>query len=597
MDVFDSVKSGGKDIVSVRAYKGDAMTFLCFDLDESKLTDLTGFSIFVRFSNKKYFLFNRIRYAPAIIAKNNLGSKDLRSSEFSPFQKFNWVHVPATEHVTGKPFYGDYTYEVTPRYLVNEILQPIDPSLTVKVKIDLSPYKKGDLQIGFTRGFVSSQAYVEHFGHNGSVRPNDTDLIFPLSDNAGPVAGETIAGIKPYSFDEQFKWMGWQARERIYEFLKEVKDDASLKLDVFAYDLDEPQICRQLFDLKQQGRVRVILDNATLHHGKNAHGIDAFEDMFEAQYGDPSTLLRGRYSRYSHCKVLIQRRISDGTAVKVLTGSTNFSTNGLYVNANHVLIFSNPTVAQLYADVFDASFSNNDALMKKFKDNPLSKTGHDVNVAGTPDMTIRFSPHTAAFAAQEINDMADRVGHAASDVLFAVMNDTSGSGNLLKTIREIHVRDDIYTYGIVDTSSDVTLYKPGSKRGIRVAGKGLQPRLPPPFKEEQSIRGIAIHHKFVVVDFKGADPVVYCGSSNLAELAETQNGDNLIEIRDKDAATVFAIEAIRLVDHFHFRSKENQASASSEPFDLNTSTVKPWYGKFYDPNDLRCIGRLKFIAP
>ena len=141
MEVFDSVKAGGKDIVSVRAYKGDAMTFLCFDLDASKLQDLTGFSIRIRFSNKKYFLFNRIQYDPAIIAKNNLGAENLRSSEFSPFQKFNWVHVPTTNHLTGKPFYGEYTYEVTPRYLINEILQPVDASLTVTVKIDLSPYK------------------------------------------------------------------------------------------------------------------------------------------------------------------------------------------------------------------------------------------------------------------------------------------------------------------------------------------------------------------------------------------------------------------------------------------------------------------------
>ena len=37
-----------------------------------------------------------------------------------------------------------------------------------------------------------------------------------------------------------------------------------------------------------------------------------------------------------------------------------------------------------------------------------------------------------------------------------------------------------------------------------------------------------MHHKFVVVDFKGKDPVVYCGTSNLAFGPEQKNDDNLL---------------------------------------------------------------------
>lgn len=35
MDVALSVKKDNKNVVSVRAYKGDAMTLLAFDLDKS----------------------------------------------------------------------------------------------------------------------------------------------------------------------------------------------------------------------------------------------------------------------------------------------------------------------------------------------------------------------------------------------------------------------------------------------------------------------------------------------------------------------------------------------------------------------------------
>ena len=45
--------------------------------------------------------------------------------------------------------------------------------------------------------------------------------------------------------------------------------------------------------------------------------------------------------------------------------------------------------------------------------------------------------------------------------------------------------------------------------------------------------GHQIHHKFVVCGFNGDDPVVYCGSSNLALGGEQHNGDNLLEIHDR----------------------------------------------------------------
>jgi hypothetical protein len=56
----------------------------------------------------------------------------------------------------------------------------------------------------------------------------------------------------------------------------------------------------------------------------------------------------------------------------------------------------------------------------------------------------------------------------------------------------------------------------------------------------------------VVCGLNGNDPVVYCGSSNLAAGGEAQNGDNLLAIHDADVATVFAIEALGLVDHYNF---------------------------------------------
>ena len=97
----------------------------------------------------------------------------------------------------------------------------------------------------------------------------------------------------------------------------------------------------------------------------------------------------------------------------------------------------------------------------------------------------------------------------------------------------------------------------------------------------------------MVVDFKGPEPVVYCGSSNLAFNPEQKNGDNLIEIRNRDIVTAFAIEAFRLIEHFHWRNKE-QAEDEMLLDDLSVSKDM-WYKKYYNPNDLRCIERELFI--
>ena len=125
-----------KNGVSVRAYQGDAMTLLAFDLDESKTENFAGFSVRITPGPRKpYYLTNLLTYPTAILKKNNIKPENAHSTFFSPIQKFRWVHVPATFHQIQEPFYGTYKYEVTPRYMANEILQPLDPSLSVPVRL------------------------------------------------------------------------------------------------------------------------------------------------------------------------------------------------------------------------------------------------------------------------------------------------------------------------------------------------------------------------------------------------------------------------------------------------------------------------------
>ena len=171
----------------------------------------------------------------------------------------------------------------------------------------------------------------------------------------------------------------------------------------------------------------------------------------------------------------------------------------------------------------------------------------------------------------------------------------------------MHKRQDIFSYGISDAPEGISLFPIGKKTGVLVTGKPVNTRLPAPFNQVPGIGlGHQIHHKFVVCGFNGNDPVVYCGSSNLALKGEQVNGDNLLAIHDEDVATVFAIEALALVDHFDFldRAATGAKTRGAKPAALKQTaavaagwflgTNDKWAAKFFDPNDLHAVDRELF---
>ena len=318
---------------------------------------------------------------------------------------------------------------------------------------------------------------------------------------------------------------------------------------------------------------------------------------------DKKTLVRGNFLHaLAHSKVFILKK--NDKPVKVITGSTNFSTNGFYINANHLIIFNNTKVADLYEQVFEKSFGQ--PLMNDFKETDLAIKDFSFKGKDLPEMVIRFSPHSKAVADNFFTSISNSISNAKTDVLFAIMKDTSKSAILDAVMKQVK-SNKVFTYGITDVigeKKDILLYKPNSKRGIRIAGKPGTYILPKPWEAESKIPGISVHHKFVVVDFKGPNPVVYCGSSNLAFGPEQKNGDNLLAIYDRDIVTAFAIEAIRLVDHFHYRNtlalhdqKKKAGGKKDEPMYLYGSAEVDWVKPFYDKDDLKCLQRILLTSP
>ena len=589
--------------VSVRAYRGDAITLLAFDVTEKLAENMAGFTIFYRCKQQNStgkYLYNRLTFNDEFIKKNAIPLNDENSTLYSPIQKFNWVHVPNTDITTRQAIFGDYVYTITPRYIKDGKLLSLNPDFSVEIEIPVKPFEDKNASVAFTRGFVSSVAYATRFSRkNNAVRPKINDsLTFDnkqIADTAKRWNNikrkyEQVA----YTFEEQHEWLGWQARNRILEFLEETVQDKKLSLKVFAFDLNEPEICKKLLQLGKENRLTMILDDSKEHSE-----IDAWESIFEVEYlktGNPENIKRGHYSALAHCKVMIQMK--NRAPKKVLTGSANFSTNGLYVNSNHVIIFKNTKIAKLYSDIFDESFGAE--KMKNFKESAWAANDHEIEKSvSSPKMTVTFAPHKKVAAERIFDRISNSIENKeTTDLLFAIMNDRS-AGSILSSVRKQISNENVFSYGITDTIGKndedfaIFLYKPNSKKGIRVAARGIENNLPEPFGTVPGIDGYAIHHKFIVVNFKGKNPVVYCGSSNLAFGPEQKNGDNLLEIFDKDIVTAFAIEALRLVDHFHWRNTKLKNTDHLYLDQLNSG--KKWSDSWFNVDDLKYRQRKMYI--
>ncbi len=299
-----------QDGLTVKAYRGDGSILFAFDLDESMTPGLAGFAIQCTPPGKSaFYLSNRLNFASATTSATTPEQREWTSSLQAPFQKFSWVEFPPENEP------GVYCYTITVMYFDSSGSLKAGPS--ADISLDLTPLKKGPLSVGFTRGYMSSQAYAEKF-HNAPIRPQKS-LDYDT---------------QPYQL--QYEWLGYRARQLVFDFIQECLADPTISVDMFAYDLDEPDFIR---DLQKLGsRLRAVLDDAPLHTRKGALEVQA-KTRLEASAGSQN-IKTGHFRRFAHDKVLIMKK--NDQPVKVLTGSANFSIRGLYVQANNILVFDDP---------------------------------------------------------------------------------------------------------------------------------------------------------------------------------------------------------------------------------------------------------------
>jgi phosphatidylserine/phosphatidylglycerophosphate/cardiolipin synthase-like enzyme len=560
-----------KDGLTLVLYRGEDMVLLAFDVAaQLRRPDFLGFGIQYRIGNDpalrdvyNFLTFEQLRKAiePEETKAAKKAATDEQKKEVakkraeimktvrSPIQSFRWAHVPSV------PIDGEVTYRVSAMFGDGE-KEPVAKAV-VEATLDVGSKTRGDfLNVGFTRGFASSQAYARRFA-------NQTDIIPRKGEDEIKFDTSRFDGKDDKGNPRPYPWLGFEARKIMFAFYDECIANPDVLVDVFAYDLSDPEVVERLEAFKK--RLRIVIDDSGTH-GKKGSDENAAEKRLKQSAGDDN-VVRHHFSGLQHNKVIIAKRKSaGGEPFAVLTGSTNFSLGGLYLQNNNALLFRSADVAKLYASVFAEAFPSN----KGFSGKKIASDWFEMDVPDAGSYAFCFSPHKKSSVS--LTRLADSIKGAKKSVFYAIAFYGSMKGLVGSALRDLKP-DDLLVMGVANMpgkpKSKTVMVQQAGRGPVPIGPAALEKDLPQPFlKEWKGGGGIRMHHKFVVCDFNGDHPVVYTGSSNLAD-AEGANGDNLIEIKDPKVVVAYAVQAISIFDHYGFRNRMKKAKKNPAAFDLS----------------------------
>jgi hypothetical protein len=435
-------------------------------------------------------------------------------SNVAPIQKFRWSDYsvyPGTR----------YAYTVHPVYGT-----PTDPDVGdgPTVVVETLSADRGEHRVRFNRAVASSQAFTRRFGK----------LVELERKNAR--AERRPAELPPQALE----WLGRGVPEALTAFLARAADD-TWAVDVAIYQYELPLIVAAVNAAARRGvKVRVV------YHAKKG---DAQTVKNERSLGELDEACKvGRLtSAICHHKFIVLSKLGDDGRRRpqaVLTGSTNFTQNGCYFQANVVHQVENPATAATFLALFDVLFARkNPTATSKFitTSNPM---------AAPQPLFVGFSPRAgrgdlAAFAAA--------IRGATRDVLFCTAFD------LYEGVTDALLgapRDPILRLGVQDKASKMTgVHRDRTAQFTAAASlpEGIEGFL----KERRALGqtgNILLHAKVIVVDFTTDRPTVISGSHNYSMNASRANDENYLMVHgDTAVADAYGVEVMRVYDHYRFR--------------------------------------------
>ncbi|SEI18341.1 phospholipase D-like domain-containing protein [Pseudomonas asplenii] len=544
------LQSNAQDDFRVKAYAGTSGVLLAMDLAESKRAGLLGFAIERQTGTKPWrFLFNSLTFPGK---EHTFPQYHATPSDLAPLQKFRWADYNVEPGTT-------CNYRVHLAYGSADAPQ-LGESLAISVTTDNGLPK--NQRVIFNRAVAASQGFERKFPELNQLLTQQKDL----SIEDWPQAARL--------------WLENGLLEELLGFIARAKD-GQWGLDIAIYEYQLPAIVSAVNAAKDRGaRIRV------LYHAKVGDEDTAYNERSLAAI--PAESKRGRVtSKIFHDKfiVLSQR---DGAGQyqpeAVLCGSTNFTANGVYRQANVIHVLDDSRLAAEYTQVFEqiwASPTDVSATRKWItRNNPMGP--------GQP-LFAGFSPRSGQ---GDLEAFVQIITAARKDVLFAT------AFALPESILEALLgqpHDDVLRFGLQNTASSISgIHADRTDDFVATAllGTGLEGWIKEGLKGQKG--RLLVHTKAVVTDFTSDTPTIISGSHNLSVGASEGNDENYLVIRgDTDLADRYGLEILRFYEHYRFRYYAKKLALKEvQPLAPNDS----WSEGYYKVGDLKMLSRMRFAG-
>ncbi|WP_367084361.1 phospholipase D-like domain-containing protein [Pseudomonas sp. HOU2] len=539
-----------QDDFRVKAYAGTNGVLLAMDLAEPRRKGLLGFAIEKQQGDKPWlFLFNSLTFPGK---SHTFPQYHATPSDKAPLQKFRWADYAVNPGTT-------MHYRVHLAYGTADAPQ-LGESLELSITSDDG--HPANQSVIFNRAVAASQAFQRKFP--------DLDAQISANKNMPIEAWPDAARL----------WLENGLLERLLGYIERAVD-ANWALDIAIYEYQLQAIIDAVNAAFARGvQVRV------LYHAQPEDPDTTLNEANLAQL--PAANKRGRVTHnIFHDKFIVLSRV-DGAGQRqpqaVLCGSTNFTANGVYRQANVVHTLDDVMIAARYLQVFDEVWANpaDVAATRSWitEHNPMDPT--QALFAG-------FSPRSGG---GDLREFVEIIEAARKDVLF-VTAFTLPDAILNALLGKPH--DDILRYGLQNTASRITGFhadRTAEFAATALLNTGLEGWLKENMKGQKG--NLLVHTKAVVTDFTTDTPTIISGSHNLSTSASNGNDENYLIIRgDTDLADRYGLELLRFYEHYRFRyfAKKLELKQVS-PLAVDDS----WTHDYYVEGDLRQLSRLRFAG-
>ncbi|SPB14397.1 phospholipase [Caballeronia novacaledonica] len=324
-----------------------------------------------------------------------------------------------------------------------------------------------------------------------------------------------------------------------------------------------------------------------------------------------------------HNKFIVTDASSNaGKPARVLTGSANFTTEGLTEQANLLHLLNSPELAQLYSDRAAAIAS--DPSLAATKKLPQGWSG--ALQIGSASVRASFSPEPNDKRI-EIDTIVQAIQRAKHSVLFCLFSPTD------KALRDACFAagdKGLMMFGLVNAISQraaesgeekqkqgdklnatqltsIKLYHRSKDNRDVVDGRYFSSATVPegfdvemqlfPGEKRPPYPPVIIHHKFLVIDAEGEQPIVYTGSANMSNNSEHNNDENLLEISDSRIAAIYLAEFLRLYEHYRARAIAIEAKVQKKKArKLALEPDRHWADKYYVDGSPEAKARIALAA-